>query len=96
MSHPLKVLIVEDNPADAELVLRQMRRAGFAPEWSRVDTEHDYLASLHAGLDIILSDYEMPQFSGIRALELLRESGLDIPLILISGTIGEVGLPQRA
>ena len=62
---------------------------GFAPEWTRVDSEPEYLAHLHAGLDLILSDYELPQFSGIRALELLQASGLEIPAILISGTIGE-------
>jgi PAS domain S-box-containing protein len=81
--------MVEDNPADADLLLREVRRAGFVPESIRVETEPDYLANLHTGLDIILSDYGLPQFSGIRALQLLRESGLDIPLILISGTIGE-------
>ncbi len=87
--HQLKILIAEDNPADAELVVRALRRAGFEPEWHRVDTEAEYLERLHANPDVILSDYEMPQFSGVRALELLQESGLDIPFIIISGTIGE-------
>jgi PAS domain S-box-containing protein len=86
---PLNLLIVEDNPADAELALRQLRRDGFAPEWERVDTEEAYLARLRPGLDLVLSDYEMPQFSGLRALELLKLSALQIPFILISGMIGE-------
>ncbi len=86
---PLRILIAEDSPADAELILRELRRSGFEPEWERVDTESDYLERLHSGVEIVLSDYEMPQFSGPRALELLRESGLDIPFIIISGTIGE-------
>jgi PAS domain S-box-containing protein len=89
MPRPLRILIAEDNPADAELVLHQLRRAGYAPEWQRVDTEAAFAASLHPGLDVILSDYDMPQFSGLRALEVLREHGLDVPFILISGTIGE-------
>ncbi len=86
---PLRVLIAEDNPNDTELVLRELHRAGYDLEWLRVDTEADYLKQLHPGLDIILSDYDMPTFSGPRALRLLKESGLDIPFIIISGTIGE-------
>lgn len=89
MKIPLQVLIAEDNLADAELVLRELRRAGFEPAWERVDSEEDFRARLHPGLDIVLSDYSMPQFGGLRALELLHEGGLDVPFILISGTIGE-------
>lgn len=74
---------------DAELALRQLRRDGFDPDWERVDTEADYLTRLNSGLDLILSDFEMPQFGGLRALALLKKSGLDIPFILVSGTIGE-------
>src|ERR1700674_4198182 len=85
----LRVLIVEDNPADAELVLRELRRAGFKPDSKRVDTEAEYLTNLDPTLDIILSDYAMPQFSGLRALELLKEREVDVPFILVSGTIGE-------
>jgi PAS domain S-box-containing protein len=89
MAQPVKILLVEDNPHDAELVLREVRRGGYEPAWQRVDTEVDFLKRLNEGHDIILSDYQMPQFSGLRALELLRASGLDIPFILVSGTIGE-------
>ena len=86
MSRPMRVLLVEDNPDDAELVLRELRRAGFEPEWSRVETEADFLAGLEVMPDIILSDYAMPHFSGLRAVEVLSASGRDIPLILVSGT----------
>ena len=89
MPRPLRVLIAEDNPDDAELILRELRRAGFDPAWHRVDTEEEYVASLSPDLDIILSDYEMPRFSGLRALDLLNGCGLEIPFIIISGTIGE-------
>lgn len=89
MPNPLNILIVEDSPDDADLVLRELRRAGFEPKWKRVETEGDFLAELKKGPDIILSDYSMPQFSGLRAAELLRKSGLPIPFILISGTVGE-------
>ncbi|MEO8139605.1 MAG: response regulator [Gemmatimonadota bacterium] len=89
MSRPLRVLLAEDRLTDAELVLAQLRRSGFTPEWHRVDSEAGFVARLDAELDVILCDYSMPGFSGLRALELLRERGLDIPLIIVSGTIGE-------
>ena len=89
MSIPLSVLILEDRPADAELMLYELRRAGFDPAWQRVETDADYLAQLHADLDVILADYSLPQFDALRALRLLQERGLDIPFIIVSGTIGE-------
>jgi DNA-binding NtrC family response regulator len=89
MPRPLQVLIVEDNPADAELVAYELRRAGFAPFWQRVDTEGGFAAGLRSDLDVILSDYTLPGFSGIRALKMLQKSGFEIPFILVSGTIGE-------
>src|SRR5262249_48117368 len=89
MSTHLSVLILEDRSDDAELVLHALRRAGFAPQWQRVETESDYLAHLHADLDVILADYSLPQFDALRALQGLQERGLDIPFIIVSGTIGE-------
>jgi PAS domain S-box-containing protein len=89
MRQPLQVLIVEDNVVDAELLMRELRRADFEPQWVRVETEEDYLQKLRPGLDLVLSDFEMPQFNGFRALELLKERGQDIPFIIVSGTIGE-------
>ena len=84
MSAPLKILIAEDNPADVRLLLRVLRQAGFEFEHEVVCTEEDYLARLKPDFGIILSDYEMPQFGGVRALTLLRERGLEIPFIIIS------------
>jgi PAS domain S-box-containing protein len=89
MSQPVRVLILEDNPNDAELVVGELRRAGFEPDWRRVDTEKDYLANLNDGFDVILSDYAMPGFGGMRALELLKQRGLGIPFIIVSGAMGE-------
>lgn len=88
-ARPIKILILEDNPADAELILRRIRLAGFDPTYKRVDTESAYLELLTEGFELILSDYEMPQFNALRALALLNASNLEIPFILISGTIGE-------
>jgi two-component system, cell cycle sensor histidine kinase and response regulator CckA len=89
MATPLKILIVEDNANDAEIVLRQLRRDGYEPEWERVENASDYEKKLNSELQLILSDFHLPQFSGLEALEILRKSGLDIPFILVSGTIGE-------
>src|SRR5580704_19512704 len=89
MAKPLNVLIVEDSPDDADMMVAELRRAGFAPKWKRVQTELDFLAEIKKSPDIILSDYSMPQFNGLRAAELLRKNGSDIPFILISGTVGE-------
>src|SRR5260221_8465498 len=89
MNQPLCVLIAEDNPLDAKLIVRELRLAGFEPNWQRVDSEAAFISHLTSNWDIILSDHEMPQFGGPRALELLKERGLDIPFIIISGTIGE-------
>ncbi|MGB8355615.1 MAG: PAS domain S-box protein [Chthoniobacteraceae bacterium] len=82
-------MIVEDMQQDADMVVAQLQSAGFDPAWNRVETEPDFLAEIKKRPDIILSDYSMPQFTGLRAVELLKKSGLDIPFILISGTVGE-------
>src|SRR4051812_23862299 len=89
MSQLLAVLLVEDDPDDAALILRELRQAGFDPQWRRVDTEQSYREHLNESLDLVISDYYMPEFDGLRALELLQKRGLAIPFILVSGTIGE-------
>jgi signal transduction histidine kinase len=88
---PLRVVIVEDSEMDAKLILRHLRQGGYEPHWQRVET----LAALGASLagaaewDIIISDYHLPQFTGLDALKLVRSCGGDIPFILVSGAIGE-------
>ena len=89
MSVPLRVLILEDRIADAELMLHELRHADYAPDWRRVQSELDYSAHLEPTLDIILADYTLPQFNALRALHLLRASGLDIPFIVVTGTVSE-------
>jgi PAS domain S-box-containing protein len=86
---PLRVLILEDRPSDAELVVDELRQAGFEPEWRRVDTEADYLAHLDPPPDIIIADYSLPQWDAPHALRALQERGLDVPFIMVSGTVGE-------
>jgi len=90
MSKPIRVLIVEDSENDALLLVRELRRGGFEPEFERVDTPEAMTAALADGKwDIVIADYTMPRFSGIAALELLKQSGLDLPFIVVSGSIGE-------
>jgi DNA-binding NtrC family response regulator len=85
----IRLLIVEDRPADAELMILHLRQDGFEPDWERVQDEHGFLRALDPALHMILADYTLPHFSGLRALALLQERALDIPLILVSGTVGE-------
>ena len=89
MTTPLHVLILEDRPADALLMVHELRRAGFNPVWRRVETEADYVAHLQAELDVILADYSLPQFNALRALQLLQACGRDIPFLIVSAMIGE-------
>jgi PAS domain S-box-containing protein len=90
MSEPLRVLVVEDIEDDAVLVLRALRTGGFAPEHRRVETPEAMTAAMEGGpWDIVISDYTMPKFSGLGALALLQKSGLDVPFIVVTGTIGE-------
>ena len=89
ISKIIHVLVLEDDVNDAELNIRELRRAGYEPHWKRVETEADYLAELDSLPDLILSDFSLPHFDGLRAAKLLRARGLDIPFILVSGTVGE-------
>ena len=90
MNRPLRVLLVEDSEDDAALLLEELRRGGFDVTYLRVETADAMREALEEGSwDIVLSDYSMPTFSGTKALTVLQETGLDIPLIIVSGTIGE-------
>jgi PAS domain S-box-containing protein len=89
MPKTLHILIVEDQPADVDLMLYELRKAGYEPKVIIVETESEYLSALEKQPELILADYTLPQFNGLRALELLQERGLEIPFILISGTIDE-------
>jgi signal transduction histidine kinase len=90
MSTALRVLLVEDSEEDAELVLRALRTAGFAPQHRRVETPEDLSAALdEGGWEIVISDYHLPSFNAPDALEVVKEKGLDVPFIIVSGLIGE-------
>ena len=86
---PLRVLMLEDRPEDAELVLHELRLAGFELTWRRVDDEAGFKGNLDPELDLVLADYHQPQFNAMRALKIMQEAGLDIPFVIVSGAIGE-------
>ena len=85
----IRLLLVEDRMADAELVLHELRRAGLDPDWVRVETETEYRSNLNPSVELILADFNLPQFDALRALAILKESQLDIPFIIVSGSIGD-------
>jgi two-component system, cell cycle sensor histidine kinase and response regulator CckA len=90
MTRTLRVLNVEDQERDVELLTRHLTRAGYELISRRVETAEEMKAALESEQwDIILCDYSMPKFSALSALTMLKETGLDIPLIIISGTVGE-------
>jgi signal transduction histidine kinase len=87
----LKVLLVEDNQTDGELVLHELRRGGFDVAGEVVDSAGAFRQRLKERTpDIVLADYNLGQWRGMEAMEILRGEGLDIPLILVSGTLGDV------
>src|SRR6476620_2723256 len=89
MPRSLFVLILEDQEADFEMVACELQRAGFDARCVRVDTEERYLAQLEKKPDVILSDYKLPGFDAPRALKLLQQKGLEIPVIILTGAVSE-------
>jgi signal transduction histidine kinase len=90
MRPPLRILIIEDSEDDMLLVLRELRQGGYTLDYLRVDTAATMYAALEQQpWDIVIADYSLPAFSGPEALKLMQRQGLDLPFIIVSGTIGE-------
>ena len=90
MNQPLSVLIIEDSSFDAMVMVNVLEQGGYSVEHEQVETSKELTHALeHGSWDVILSDYNLPEFSAAEALEMIKQSGLDIPFIIISGGIGE-------
>ncbi|MBI3645308.1 MAG: response regulator, partial [Acidobacteriales bacterium] len=90
MKSPLRVLLLEDNPADAELILKALAGEGIDCEAVRVETRADFLAAVEGNsFDLILSDFSLPSFDGLTALEIARAKAPEVPFIFVSGAMGE-------
>jgi len=90
MGKAIRVLIVDDSEDDALLLARQLRNSGFDPSFERVDTAEAMNAALDKlTWDLVLSDFIMPRFSGLEAIGLLRQRGFEVPILIVSGRIGE-------
>lgn len=89
MGTALRLLILEDSAFDAKLMITQLQAAGFELDWQRVVTAKDFQAALSPDLDMILADYSLPQWNALHALRTLQESKLDIPLIIVTGSVSE-------
>lgn len=89
MPESIRLLLVEDSVDDAETIVHVLGEQGLRVNWTRVETEQAFLAEIAAAPDCILADCRLPSFSAVRALELLQERQLHIPVIVISGTIGD-------
>jgi two-component system cell cycle sensor histidine kinase/response regulator CckA len=87
MNMPLQVLVIEDSITDMALVLRQLKRQGYQPAYRRVETAAELRDALAAAWDLVLADYSMPGFGAMEALAIVQATGLDIPVIIVSGTI---------
>jgi response regulator RpfG family c-di-GMP phosphodiesterase len=86
----LRILLIEDSDDDAQLLLRELRRIGYEVEYQRVETAGEMRSALEQKeWDLLICDYSLPQLNAPQALEILKSTGLDLPFILISGTIGE-------
>ncbi len=87
---PLKLLLVEDSEDDAMLLLRELNKGNYQIEWQRVDNAVDLQLALSSNdWDIVITDHNMPGFDSTAAIQLTRKNGFDIPIIIVSGTIGE-------
>jgi signal transduction histidine kinase len=90
MKKELKILMLEDMEEDAHMVERTLRKEGFAFDWQCVDTHTEFVNALSEFKpDVILSDHAMPQFNSIEALKLLKHQGINVPFILVTGTVSE-------
>jgi PAS domain S-box-containing protein len=84
---PLRILVLEDAPADAELMIHELRKAGWEVQWRQTQTENAFVAGLDPPPEVILADYTVPGFGAPQALAVLNARELSIPLIVVTGSV---------
>lgn len=90
MDKPLHILLLEDNAADVELLVRQLNKADMSFELHLADSKQEFIAELNKQIpDIVLSDHSLPSFNSLEAMRIVKEKGLDIPFILVTGSVSE-------
>lgn len=90
MSEPLRILIIDDSEDDTVLLVRHLRASGYAPDYRRIDTQDELRTALSAERwDLVICDYSMPQLSAPKALRIIQSLDRDVPVILVSGFVGE-------
>ncbi|HME00081.1 MAG TPA: response regulator [Terriglobia bacterium] len=88
--HSLRVLIIEDSVPDAELSIRQLKKNGFEVRADVVETREEFLEKVRSKpYDVVLADYALPHWTGAEALDLLKKEGREIPIILVTGAVGD-------
>src|SRR4051812_35896579 len=89
MPGPLRVLMIEDSDFDSDLLLAMLERGGYHVTPTRVETAEGLRKALEQPWDIVIADYNLPQFDALAALEIVKTSGQDVPFLIVSGGIGE-------
>jgi len=95
MPKPLRVLLVEDSERDAALLKLYLRRGGYDAQVQRVDTRGDLEAQLRAGTwDLVVSDFNLPGFDAFATMQAVKESGREIPVVVLSGDFSPAALEE--
>ncbi|HEV1998720.1 MAG TPA: response regulator, partial [Candidatus Dormibacteraeota bacterium] len=81
--------MLEDRPTDAELVIQELRRGGYDPAVTRVEDEASFRAALESTWDLVLADFKLLQYDAVSALRELKRKAIDLPLIIVAGSVGE-------
>ncbi len=89
MEKPLRLLLIEDNEDDAHFILRMLENNGYDVDCNMVKSANEVIKAIKKEYDIVISDYQLPGFDGGKALNIIRENGIDTPFIIVSGKIGE-------
>src|ERR1044071_7356619 len=89
MPRPLRVLMIEDSDFDSDLLLAMLERGGYKVTHTRVETAETLRKALENDWEIVIADYNLPQFDALAALDIVKTSGKDVPFIIVSGGIGE-------